>query len=682
MRPLVVLLLVLGSLAALLFALTTLTDSERAGEEERGVAVAPVEDGAGSTADLAAPSQPAEETRAAAPDEITRQAVQPDADPSGQKVAFGAIDGIVVDEEGRPLAEARVNLFNMKPSPLGQDVHLLRNEDPPRPYTKLVTGPDGVFRFEQLDPRKDWSLTVSHARYLNWESDVAIPVPEGGVWPETVSMTPGEICSGVVRDAKSGQTIAGALLIAEGPFARMNRKKNSGRLEAKTDAAGAYVFENIGATPSQPRILTVTAPGYATQVHHNFAMTTLSPPPTRFKNKQGTGTVEGRIQDFELEPAKVIAGRVVGPEGRGMPGIEIEAMSQSGTISSMSLTESGANGEFLLEGLAEGIYNLRVTATNYDASPLQRVEAGDTKVVIELYELGVVTGKVVDPDGKPLTAFIVKARAANELSRAFGAVMAQRTVKDARDGAFELPGVPDGSYVLEASAPGFASSFSDTFTATQGLVTSDVIVRMNRGGSLRGTVVDGYGSTPVAGAEVATMENDWVEDQIFELFGALEPSAMTKAKVFTDAEGRFEVDLMTPGTYQVQIKARGYSQAFVKDVEVIEEQTTDMPPQVLIKGAVITGTVYGRDKSILPGATVQLYPSDPNLTSGHRVTRADGTGRFLIDNAQPGVYELSATRPNSSSGNPFEALADLKQSQIDIAIEDGGTYDLELHLGP
>src|SRR5262249_45162567 len=159
-----------------------------------------------------------------------------------------------------------------------------------------------------------------------------------------------------------------------------------------------------------------SATGYATQIINNFAMATVGDPPTRFKNVQGPPQLESRTQDFDLEPGLVIAGKVVGPDQRGIPGIELEAMSQSGTVNSGGTAKSAAGGEFLIEGLAEGIYTVRVTATKYDANPLQRVEAGNTNVTIALFELGVVTGKVVGPEGQPIPNFTVKARAANEVS--------------------------------------------------------------------------------------------------------------------------------------------------------------------------------------------------------------------------------------------------------------------------
>ncbi|NOT31073.1 MAG: hypothetical protein HOP15_11550 [Planctomycetes bacterium] len=682
MRPLVVLLLVLGSLAALFFALTTL-GSGRQSDATRGVVVDPTPEKAKPTAVLVQPIAPADARATPAATDGTRQPVSPARDPAGPKLAFGAIHGKVMNEEGNPIAGARVNLFDVKPSTLGEDAYLLTGEDPPRPVSKSETDDKGTFRFEQLDPRKDWSLAVTHDLYEHWASEVEIPVPEGGVYPETILLKAGQSLSGFVYAVATKQPIEGALLVAENPFAVTlpKNKRSQTRLEAMTDGQGKYVFANVGISPNQNRMLTVSAPGYATQVHNNFAMVGTSKPSNRIKgNKQEPVRRIARTQDFELEPGHVIAGKVIGPDHGGMAGIEIEALNSAGAIGSTGESASGKNGEFLIEGLAQGIYTLRVTATNYDAAPLQRVETGNTNVVIELFELAVVTGRVVDADGRALTSFTVKARAANEVSNAYGAVLAHKAVRDS-EGRFELTGVPEGSYVIEGLAEGYASCFSEPFTATQGLVASDIVVRMTRGGSLSGVVLDAYGNTPIAGAEVSTHENDFVDGNLWEIFGALD-SAMTRTKAFTDEQGRFTMDVLTPGLYQVHVRARGFAPDFIGDVEVIEGQETELPARTLIKGATIDGIVYGRNASVECGATVQLNPQDVNATSGSRQTRSDGTGRFVIANVQPGTYILTATRPSGGMGNPFEALADMKQSEVTLSIEDGGLHEIELHLGP
>src|SRR5262245_15973301 len=160
MRPLVVLLLVLGSLAALLFALTTLNERERHGTGEKPITAAPVASPP-KTPELVDPVVPRETAEVQPTSEATRQALQSTIDASGATFRYGSIEGQVVDEDGNPSSEAQVALMNVKPTGFGDDVYVLKGIEPPRPTAKVVTETDGAFRFDRLDPRKDWSLTVT-----------------------------------------------------------------------------------------------------------------------------------------------------------------------------------------------------------------------------------------------------------------------------------------------------------------------------------------------------------------------------------------------------------------------------------------------------------------------------------------------------------------------------------------
>jgi len=678
MKPLVVLLLVVGALGALLFALTSITDrgGPRGGPIEPPVAAVRPTEKPEPNHELSEPTLPA-----ATPVRSTegdRQALQEDlgGPAAGERLANGTIQGEVVDPQGNPIAGARISLTNSRVSQFDDVILSMRDIEPPRPLGKAETDATGVFRFEGLDPRKPWTLVVAHDTYRPTEAG-PIEVPEGGTWNERIELQPGQTFSGTVRNAQSGAAIAGARLVVDSPVL-LGKKKSPSRTEATTGADGVFVFPNVKAGQFA---LTVSAPGFATQMHSNFSLVEMGEASKTFTNRQSAPGLQSKTQDFELLPGKLIAGRVIGPDRAGMAGIEVEALNQSGTVGCQSMATSGKNGEFLLEGLAEGLYTVRITHDGYECPPKQRVEAGETNVVLELAEQAAVIGKVVDPQGRPLENFTVKARMSNEVSKNFGAVARQRAIKNSKDGSFELKGIPEGSYVIEALAPGYSSSFSEPFNATQGLVTSDVVVRMSLGGSLSGRVVDAYGGTPIAGVEVATQENNWMPGDIFELFGALEPSALTKATARTDAEGRFTFDLLTPGEYQIQFRGKGFSPLYTNDVKVEDGQRSEMPVTILAKGAVITGVVYGRDGNIAPGADVQLNPTDPNLMNGGRTARSDATGRYKIENAQPGSYLLAATRPNASVGNPFEIIGDLRQSQIEISIEDGGVYEFDLRMG-
>ncbi len=673
MRPIVVLILVLGAVSALLFALTSITGGDgRGGEVEPLTVVKPTDARSRPAASLVEPIVPPARTEPAV--EESRQALPEAAEARG---AFaGAIEGEIVDEADNPIAEARVSLVNARPNSFGPAFYAMRNQDPPRPASKVVTDETGRFRFERLDPRKDWMVVITHDRYMREEH--GIPVPEQAVRKEKFILRPGITCSGTVRDGVTGQPIAEVLLAVDSPLAAFNKRRSASRIEARTDPSGRYTFYNV--SPGQ-QTLTISAPHYATQVHNNFSLVNQGDAPTTFKNRQGGAELESKEQDFELQPGKIIAGRVVSPEHDGVPGIEVEAISQSGTIGSSGIATSAGNGEFLVEGLAEGLYTVRVNAPGYETQTEQRVEAGETNLIITLFEQATVLGRVVDASGRPLESFTCKVRAVNEVSNAYGAMVAQKAFHGAQNGAFEIPGVPEGTYVVEGIASGYASSFSEPFTAIQGLVTADVVVRMSKGGSLRGRIVDSYSGDPIAGAEVKTVDNMWVDEDLFQLFGELEPSALTKATMRTDADGRFEIAVMTPGDYQVQVKARSYTPVFLNDVHIVEGQRTDLPTQTLSKGAVIRGVVYGKDRRVAPGASIMLTPVDNSLLWMNRTVRADATGSYQIENAQAGTYKLAASRPNQNNASPFEAVIDMKQSEIEITVQDSGEYEFDLFMG-
>src|SRR5262245_65119698 len=94
MRPVLVLLLVLGSLVALLFALSALTDSGRKNDEGRGLATEAPTQSATPPSDLTAPPpKDAVPEQPRATTEETRHALPTGRDPSRAKVAFGAIRG-------------------------------------------------------------------------------------------------------------------------------------------------------------------------------------------------------------------------------------------------------------------------------------------------------------------------------------------------------------------------------------------------------------------------------------------------------------------------------------------------------------------------------------------------------------------------------------------------------------
>lgn len=667
MRPLAVLILVLGAAAALYFALTSITGP---GTQAAGAATPSVARPADATPrpdvpldGVVPPDVPVEKPRTTAPDRDVVEAA------AGEEVrgAFANwLDGHVLDPEGLPVADAQVELYERQiVSQFADVIRVMNNAPEGQPYKRTKTDGAGYFRFGALKPGRNWSLAVAAENYSRKEVG-PIDVPADGGVSEDVRLDPGFVLQGYVREKLSGAAVFDAVVTLENPaliYAPPAQRGSADRMEARTDERGYYRFANI--SPGQ-RAMMCMASGYGTQILYNINF---------------AGSTEKTLsQDFLLEEAMLIAGRVMGPDRAGVADVTIEAFGNTHEPGCRSIAVSKAGGEFLLEGLNEGFYTLKATAQGWDVDPVMRVEAGTTNVEIQLYEQGAVIGKVVDGEtGRAITDFRCTVRKLNKQSLAWGAQIAVADFQGRSDGSFQMGGISEGMYVIQGDARGYASSFSQEFTVTQGLTTPDVEVRMSRGGTLKGRVVDANTGEPIARADVRTNDNNHIDSEFTNLLTGLQPSAVTKASVKTDSDGRFEIRLVTPETYQVQVSSGEYTQLVMNDVRVGDGLSTDLGILELARGATVRGTVFGEDGQPAAGCSVSLTRNDNRLW-GNIQGRTDSSGRFELRNAPAGDYRLAASRPRESQDSPFATILDMRNSEVQVTIVDGVDVEQNLYI--
>lgn len=667
MRPLAVLILVLGAAAALLFALTSIRDTNRRGDGPAPVvqAAEAEESSPAQLEPVVQPDVPIEEVES----EPEGRAVV-DVEGEAPRGAFrNWLEGTVLGPDRQPLAGAEVALLDRPASSEFATVLRVMSGGPEEPpYRRTVTDSSGYFRFTGLEPGPKWTLAAVHEEFSRKEVGPITVPQEGGVREEIV-LEQGYLLHGYVRDKATGAPIAGATVALENPaliYLPSNRRpEESQRLESQTDVDGRYAIPNV--TPGQ-RAVTCKADGYGTQIKYNINF-------TGKKDKQIN-------EDFDLEQGMIIAGRVVGPDREGVEGVTVDAFGNSHDPGCRSTAVSRTGGEFVLEGLNPGFYTLRALAEGHDVDPVLRVESGATDVEIQLYEQGSVLGKVVDGStGRPLSAFTCRVRKYNQQSPAWGAEVKRADFRGREEGTFQIGGLSEGTYVIEGQARGYASSFSEEFSITQGLTTPDIVVRMTRGGTLTGRVVDGNTGEPVAYATVSTNDNNFIQSEFTTLLQGLSQSALSRLETTTDSEGRFELELLTPETYQVSISANGYTQTVMNDVRVGDGLKTDLGIVKLSSGGSVAGTVYGPDGRPLPGCTVTMSRVD-NAMWGSMRARTDANGRFQLRNATPGQYKLSASRPNEAHENPFLKILDMKNTEVLVTVAEGQDLEQDLYIKP
>lgn len=664
MRPLVILLLVLAATAALGLALWTL-GSKPSTPQDYDIAPATPEARRDPGADARLDSGPSA-VRQDAQDAL----VAPKLDLRTEVTSAGAsypntLQVSVVDPHDVPVVAATVEL-RQQSGPLGGGLLQLQEAfggiDPNKPTWRSTTDVNGVAEFRSLAPGNQYVLTATHPKFTRVELPY-VNIPPQGERLEILKLAEGYICRGTVYDM-SNAPIAGAHLFLDNVvYFGMPGTRSPDLLEAITDDRGYFEFTNVeGGT----RNLQCTAKGYGTRIEMNIAFP----------------STEGPIvqKDFHLDRGHTIRGKVIAPNRNAVPNARVEVYNYDQGNTSRGFAVTDAGGAFRIEDLVSGEYMLTASAAGFSLERMNRVAVDGEPLEIQLAQQGCAQGRVIDAISKqPLSSFNCAVRLVNPGTTIYGRPIQQADFRNAKDGAFELCGLEPGTYVVQASAPEYAPTYSGTFKIDQGMTVGDVLVEISRGGTLRGRVVDATTGEPVSNAEIGTFDNGYIKNPFTDLLGGMMPRNTTQALARTDKDGRFELSMLTPETYQLEISHHGHTTLILKDLKVTDSQELDLGTLEMAHGATVRGVVYGGDGAPLPNAEVHV-----RATEGYRVfdARSGSDGRYVIESIPAGAYTVSATRARTGTENdPFGAILDMKKSEQNLTVSEGGDHNVDLFLG-
>jgi hypothetical protein len=220
----------------------------------------------------------------------------------------------------------------------------------------------------------------------------------------------------------------------------------------------------------------------------------------------------------------------------------------------------------------------------------------------------------------------------------FGPVVASTVATD-DTGAFQLGGLPPGTYTLRYTAPGFLEQWYPASTGLDGaqrvkvgagdsIDVADVSVT-GLPGSITGTVDTGQDTT--TGVKV----------QVRALIGGV-PTAVVR-EATADSTGQYAVtNLPTPGVYELTVVAGQYRPATI--VTRLGGGENRLEAQVRLSAG--TGSVAGRvtDESGNPlgGVAIKVQSGDKELATATPTAGPVGSYR-LDDLTTPGTYLLSFT---------------------------------------
>lgn len=348
------------------------------------------------------------------------------------------------------------------------------------------------------------------------------------------------------------------------------------------------------------------------------------------------GVVPGATEDLiiALPPRVAISGQVQDIDAGGGPAeVLLEAPSfapEEGehrwiVVSSASLPSTGGRAPFAFAGLAPGMYSVRARQGSNDSDATTVfAESSVDGLLLTLPESGRVAGTVFDEEGRVLLGIetrLVRVRGEGESPRLPGGPL--RTVTD-RKGAYVFPGVAPGVWRVEVRPEALAGE-AETIRVAEGenLVVRDLVVRA--GGTLEGTITDG---------STRTLDGARLE---------LEPLAegVGRRTAYSGRAGHFRVAGLAQGFWRLRVRAAaGAHRDLEVLVEVVAHEITEVELAAGGEGRV-EGTVQREGKAVADAAVYLLRRASRMGEIARRlVTHTDGTGTFVWDGLEPGLYEV------------------------------------------
>jgi hypothetical protein len=612
--------------------------------------------------------------------------------------AGARVAGRVVDENGRPIADASVSGRNLEKQSGGLPFNIMGalGGRMSEHLGASTTGPDGRFLVTGLGPGSAEISATADGRQLGLVEDLELQ-PHETLDVGDVTLGAGEAISGWIVDTQ-GMPVPGAV-VRVSSMARIvvrslddmprNHMGNEFRMREESDADGWFELSGLS---SGQYTLHVSADGFGRMDRENVPSGTAD---LRVTLHTLGGVLLTIVDESEGEPVDGASIRAKpGPEGdfgmvfsnEVLPVLEGEAALAAAGDSAGNARPEGL---YYIQNVPPQGARVAITAEGFaafevDSSPVD--SGGTTRLVAALLPESILAGLVLDPDGELVADAQVTVSAwepppamdmgggrielRREVSRGIGGGPSGSTetwqrVRTDDEGRFEVRGVPAGTWELDAKAAGFARSEPVTAELEEGERRANLVLEVPVAGAIAGRVVERDG-TPVPAVEVVikSIEAGSGGDPSAALAAAFVGFDPSGRNTTTDGNGAFLMEGLVPGPYEVSLARRqgmsmgnamiilgGGSQPAgdpgeTQEVEVLARQEAQVElvraPMARLSGQVLAG---GRPAKAV---TVSLNEAGSFLPFGGSRAETDRFGRYEFTDINPGEYELSAVAPGAA----------------------------------
>ncbi len=393
---------------------------------------------------------------------------------------------------------------------------------------------------------------------------------------------------------------------------------------------GSFRIGSLGAGEHQ---IAASAPGF-------------NPVGSRKVQVPAGGVVEGVV--LVLDAGKALAGKVLDRDGAPVEDASVRAdldtaglgrkSGERKTLATRVTARTSADGSFRLGGLGDGPFIVRASHPEHGSRRLEPVEPGREDLELRLPGRTGVAGIVREAEsGEPVRRFTVGFGEPDErFSLPFhlrGDMPARRF--DSADGSFEIVDLKSSEVGLRVTAPGFVQESLPGVEVKPGEIRRGVDVRLRRGGSIRGRVVEQGSGEPVAGVEVHW--NAEREDAAPEL---------PRGRGTSGPDGSFLLQGLRPGKANLFASHPDFVPGPGVLVEVRAGGVTEGVSVAIGRGGAIEGLAVGPDGFAYAGAKANVSGlGEP----GWKDAVVGEDGRFRVGGLRPGKYLVRVPPPPSAS---------------------------------
>ncbi|HEY6139761.1 MAG TPA: carboxypeptidase regulatory-like domain-containing protein [Thermoanaerobaculia bacterium] len=551
---------------------------------------------------------------------------------------LGTISGVVMDEDKRPVAAARVNTRAASREAMNFTMMFGRPD-----ARGAYSGPDGRFVVKDVQTEQDIIVDAAKKGYPpahttpmrviagEKKSGVSLTIPRGIAFAGRVLDKNNKPVPNAAIETVETANDQGAQIRRVMAFANSRQSDDM----VRSGADGTFVVR----VKEGRYDVVVKAEGYASK--------------TLRAQQVAAGM---KPVDIVVEPGVEITGRVT-RGGMGVDGVNVSTMSMT---EGMQSTMSAPDGTFRLTDLAPGPMMLVVNKQEAFIQEMRQVTAPAKDVNIELPPGGRITGHVVDKAShQPVSSF----QAGVSTSRSGGGMVIQTPPMlkafTSDDGAFTLDNVRPGPTQVVVNAPGYTQGRVPNIEVEEGKTAPEVTVELDTGVKLTGKVTGSSGE-PLSGVTVAP-EQSSRGGRVMRFDGM-------GSTVVTDPNGEYTIEAQEPGEKTFNYSRSGY----VTETKTVNLTGKEVRADVqLSSGLRVSGTVV-TDAGVPVGDAVVRASSASDSGFGGREARTDGGGNFLLEGLAPGHYTFTASK--SGYANGISRDVDVSSgAPVRVTMKSGGT---------